>query len=269
MATLRKGRKMKIISIANQKGGVGKTTTALNLGAGLAAMGRRVLLIDLDPQASLSQALLGDSSERSIADVMGDTSPGKLRLSEIIWNISPGLYLAPSDPRLSNSELGFHIRPKREMILQRVLEQVSGYDVALLDCGPRVGLLAVNALTASHAVICPTLPTMLDLRGLQLFMQSLDSIRENDLNPDLQLLGVLVCQFDRRLNLHQAVLEDLRAGGLPVLPMVISKSVRAAERTGEGIPIPSGDLAAQYRELAEYVNHWMESNQPQNPKNYH
>jgi len=251
---------MKIISIANQKGGVGKTTTALNLGAGLAALGRQVLLIDLDPQASLTMAIQHEAGERSMADVMGDTTPGKLRLVEIIRPVNPGLDLAPSDHRLSNSELGFNVRPKREAILQRVMAQVGGYDLALLDCGPRVGLLLVNALTASHAVISPTLPTWLDYRGLQLFLQSLDMIRENELNPDLQLLGVLVCQFDRRLNLHQAVLEDMKAGDLPVLPMVIGKSVRAAERTGEGLPLSSGDLAAQYRELAGYVDLWLEGN---------
>jgi len=251
---------MKIISIANQKGGVGKTTTALNLGAGLAALGWRVLLIDLDPQASLTMAVLHAAGERSLADVIGDTTPGKLRLAEIIRPVNSGLDLAPSDHRLSNSELGFNVRPKREAILQRVLAQVSGYDLALLDCGPRVGLLLVNALTASHAVISPTLPTWLDYRGLQLFLQSLDMIRENELNPDLQLLGVLVCQFDRRLNLHQAVLEEMKASDLPVLPMVISKSVRAAERTGEGMPLTSGDLAVQYQELATYVDRWLKKN---------
>jgi cellulose biosynthesis protein BcsQ len=109
-------------------------------------------------------------------------------------------------------------------------------------------------------VISPTLPTWLDLRGLQLFMQSLEMIRESELNPDLQMLGVLVCQFDRRLNLHQAVLENLRSGELPVLPMVISKSIRAAERTGEGVPLTSGDLAAQYQELAAYVDRWLKKN---------
>ena len=138
-------------------------TTALNLGAGLAAFGRQVLLIGLDPQASLTMAIVHEASERSMADVMGDTTPGKLRLVDIIKPMNSGLDLATSDHPLSNSELGFNVRPKREAILQRVLAQGSGYDLALLDCRPRVGLLLVNALTASHAVISPTPP---DLAGL-------------------------------------------------------------------------------------------------------
>lgn len=251
---------MKIISIANQKGGVGKTTTALNLGAGLAAAGRKVLLVDLDPQASLTMAVLHEPAGKGLPEVLGDTTTGKLKLVEVIRPVAPGLDLAPSDHRLSDCELGFNVRPKREAILQRVLAPLTGYDLVLLDCGPRVGLLLVNALTASQAVISPTLPTWLDLRGLRLFMQTLEMIRESDLNPDLQLLGVLVCQFDRRLNLHQAVLQELRSGELPLLPVVISKSVRAAERTGEGLPLTSGDLAAQYQELATYVDRWLKKN---------
>lgn len=240
--------------IANQKGGVGKTTTALNLGAGLAQLGRRVLLVDLDPQASLTLATVGSCDGRSLGEVLGDTKPGSLAITHIIKPLAPGLDLAPGDLSLSNTELGFTTRMGREWILKRSLAGLTGYDLVMIDCGPSLGLLVVNALATADGVITPTLPTALDLRGLALFLSSLESIREN-LNPALELLGVLVCQYDSRLSLHKAALDDLQAGGLPVLGL-ISKSIKAAESTGAGDPV-KGKLAEQYKELAEVVNKWL------------
>lgn len=247
---------MKILAIANQKGGVGKSTTALNLGAGLAALGRRVLILDLDPQSSLTLATVGDSVGCSLGEVLGDTKPGSLAMMQIIKPLSPGLDLAPSDLSLSNSELGITTRMGREWILKRALAGVKGYDLAIIDCGPSLGLLVVNALAAADGVIAPTLPTSLDLRGLELFLSSLEKIRA-ELNPSLELVGVLICQYDSRLSLHKAALEDLQAGGLPLLPVIISKSVKAAESTGAGDPIQKGKLAEQYNQLAEVVNQWL------------
>ena len=247
---------MKTITIANQKGGVGKTTTALNLGSGLAEMGKSVLLLDLDPQASLTLATVGDCSGHSIAEVLGGASPGRMQMQSIIRPVSLGLDLAPADIALSVSELGMVSRLGRENLLKRALSTVTSYDVCLIDCGPSLGVLTVNALTAADAAIVPTLPSALDLRGLQLFLDSFEAIRA-ELNPDLIMLGVLLTQFDRRKNLHREALEALQGSDFPLFSAVIGDSVRAAEASGAGHPITTGNLAVQYKQLSEEVFAWL------------
>jgi len=247
---------MKIIALANQKGGVGKTTTTLNIGAALADLGRRVLMVDLDPQASLTLATIGESPNRNIAAVLGDSKPGNMKMDAIIKPVgdSGRLFIAPGDLTLAAAELGLVQRLGRETILKKALATMTGFDVVLIDCSPSLGLLVVNALAAADAVITPTLPTALDLRGLRLFLSSLDAIR--DLNPGLELLGVLICQYDQRIKLHQSALVEIQGGGLPVLGM-ISRSVQAAASAGVGLPLASGILADQYKQVGKDINQWL------------
>ena len=247
---------MRIIAIANQKGGVGKTTTALNLGAGLAALGRRVLLVDLDPQSSLTLTTAGNCEGRSMAEVTGGGQPGTLRLSEIILPLAHGLHLAPADIALASAELGLSNRMGRETIVKKALASVTGFDVCLIDCAPSLGLLSVNALTTAGGVLIPTLPAALDLRGLRLFLESLNAIRA-ELNPGLALLGVLVCQYDPRLTVHRQALEALQGSGLPLFSVMIGRSIKAAESAGMGQAIGAGPLAEQYTTLSREVDQWL------------
>lgn len=242
------------IAIANQKGGVGKTLSALTLGSLLAATGRHVLLIDLDPQSSLTQSAGISSPANSLADVIGGAEPGTLALPAIIQTISPGLDIAPSDLTLAGCELGLVQRWGREQVLAGALAGLDGYDLVLIDCPPSLGLLTVTALTAANHVIIPTQPAAADLRGLKLFLGTLDKIRAAKLNPGLNLIGVIITQYDGRLLAHKEALEVLEAAGLPVLMPPVPRAVKAQEAAGAKVPLttydPNGRATAAYVEIA-------------------
>lgn len=246
---------MKTIAIANQKGGVGKTTLAINLAAGLATLGRKVLLIDLDPQASLTLSTIGESSGQCIAEVIGGALPGNLLLSDIIRPLSENLDLAPGGLSLSISEIGLITRMGRENILKKALSSVNQYDVAIIDCGPSLGLLVENALNAADGVLIPTLPTPVDKRGVSIFIESLNAVR-SELNPNLIILGLVICQYDRRLKLHQQILEEFQNIQLPILA-VIGRSIEIARTVGEGKPLSSGRLLPQMQELSAKIDFWL------------
>lgn len=255
---------MKILAIANQKGGTAKTATAHALGVVLASQGLRVCLIDTDPQASLTQAAgVGDVAGRSLAEVLGGSSPGRLAIGDVLQDLGGGLYLAPADIALAACELGLTSRLGRESVLRKALQPLAGrFDVTIVDCPPSLGLLTVGALVAAGGVIIPTQPQAADLRGVRLFLDTLEIVR-NELNPDLQTLGVLATFYDPRLIHHRQALETMRTAGLPLLPVTIGRSVRVAEAAGAGQSVitysPENPQAAAYIQLAELVKQWLKS----------
>jgi len=250
----------RVISVANQKGGVGKTTTTLTLGAALVERGKSVLLVDLDPQSSLTIAFGIDAEGRSLYEVMGSTEPGTLTLRDIVHQIAPHFYLAPSDIALSRSEAGLMLRLGREGVLRNALASTL-VDYVLIDCLPSLGILTINALVASSEVIIPTVCEYLALRGIALFYQTLREVRT--INPDIEVLGILPTFFDSRLVHAREVLDAMKGKGLPVFDVRIGRTVRFAEASlaGESIlTYANGNAASDaYRRLAEVIDESQET----------
>jgi len=227
----------KIIAISNQKGGVGKTTTAINLATGLAAVGKRVCVIDLDPQGNASTGL-GIGKELRVVtsyDVLvGETTPMAAMVSTRI----PGLTVIPASVDLSGAEIELVGAEKREYLLREALRDgLPGFDYVLIDCPPGLGLLSLNALVAATAVLVPLQCEFLALEGLSHLIQTLERIRKV-LNPSLELLGVVLTMFDRRNILSKSVAADVRAYfGDQVYETVIPRNVRVSEAPSHGLPV--------------------------------
>ncbi len=254
---------MNRIAITNQKGGVGKTTTTAALGAILAEQGWNVLLVDLDPQASLTQMFGVYTNGKCMADVLGGAQEGTLTLKEVIQPVRDGLSLAPSHLRLSATELGLVQRWGRESLLKYALDSLVGYDVVLIDCPPSIGMLTANGIVAAQGVIIPSMPAEADVWGVNLFLNTLNRVKAEGLNVDIDLLGILLVQFDGRTREHNRILKMLDSVTHPVLG-VIPRSVKAQEAVTAKKAITEyaqGSKPAQaYFDVAEKVTRWLNKN---------
>jgi chromosome partitioning protein len=244
----------RVISFANQKGGVAKTTTTLNLGVALAEQGLKVLLVDLDPQGNLtmSQGMNPDTIERSMFDVLVHRLP----IQEVVHHAEVDLAVSSID--LAGAELALSSMIGRERALEKALTDVKdGYDYVLIDTPPSLGLLTINALVASNGVIVPVQCEYLSLRGLVQLENTLSMIREN-LNPDVGIEGILPTMYDSRTLHSREAVEILQENfGDLVFATKIRKTVRYAEAPVKGTSVlkydPSGSAAEAYRELAKEV----------------
>ena len=247
-----------IIAMCNQKGGVGKTTTTINLGAALAELGRRVLLVDFDPQGSLSVGLGYNPGDLDVS-IYNLLMHSDVTLDDVVCKTNvAGMDLLPSNIDLSAAEVQLVQEVAREQALLRVLEPVrSEYDVVLIDCQPSLGLLTINALTASDGVIVPLECEYFALRGVALLKDTIDKVSER-LNPRLVIVGLLGTMFDGRTLHAREVLQTLVDGwGDDVFHTVIRRTVKFSDSTVAGEPITSYATASPgaeaYRQLAREV----------------
>lgn len=237
--------------MANQKGGVAKTTSVHALAAGLVEMGRKVLTVDLDPQASLSWSMgvEPDDLDQSMHDVL----MGRAQAEQILYE-SNGIDLLPSCIDLAGSEVHLHTRTGREYVLERSLEPlVERYDHVLLDCPPSLGILTVNALTAAARIVIPLRAETLSQRGVDQLRDTISDVRLYT-NPDLELAGIIITMHDARTRLGQEVIKRLLDAELPVWDPPVPRTVRVAEAPERGLSVldtaRTSRAAEAYRQLA-------------------
>lgn len=247
----------RIIAVANQKGGVGKTTTAINVSAGLAELGAKVLLIDLDPQGNASTGLGIEAAQRqrTTYDLLFD----EVALADVIQQTAtPGVMIAPSNSDLSSADMELVSNERRSFLLHDALRQPAmelfGFDMILIDCPPSLSLLTVNALVACHSVLVPLQAEFFALEGLSQLMLTIRDIRQTA-NPDLRIEGVAMTMSDSRNRLSQQVEADVRATlGDLVFKTVIPRAVRISEAPSFALPVLTYDSSSRgamaYRALA-------------------
>jgi chromosome partitioning protein len=240
------GTKPRVLVVANQKGGVGKTTTAINLGTALAAVGEPTLVLDLDPQGNASTGLGIPRSERKLTSydvLMGDAG---IRESIMPTRI-PRLSIVPSTVDLSGAELELINKPRRNHILKEALTEYSAHGASdfsyvLIDCPPSLSLLTVNAMAAADAVIVPLQCEFFALEGLSQLLKTIDLVKAN-LNPDLDIQGIVLTMYDKRNKLSEQVEADVRANmGDKVYRTTIPRNVRISEAPSHGLPALVYDL---------------------------
>ena len=254
----------KIIAICHQKGGVGKTVTTVNLGIGLARQGKRVLLIDVDAQGSLTASLgyhhpdqLGETLATVLSKVIEDKP---LEPGEGIIHQEEGVDLLPANIDLAAMEVTLVNIMSRETILREYLKTIRDqYDVILLDCCPSLGMLTINALSAADEVLIPMQAHYLSLKGMEQLMRTIGKVKRQ-INPKLTIGGILITMADMRTTYSQGIVELLRGtygGKLKIFDTVIPRSIRAAETSAEGKSIfihdPSGKVSAAYEALTSEV----------------
>jgi chromosome partitioning protein len=256
--------KATVIACVNQKGGTGKTTTCENLGAGLVMNGKKVLLVDFDPQASLSISLGYPKPEElpvTIADMMKKVVDEKeIKPGEGILHHEEGMDLMPSSIELSGMEVALVNTISRETVLKEYLESVKrDYDFVLLDCSPSLGMLTINAMAAADTLLIPVQASYLPAKGLEQLLQTVNKVRRQ-INPRLKIEGILLTMVDARTNDAKEISELIRnayGGKIKVYDTEIPRSVRASEISKEGTSIfkhdPGGKVADAYRELTREV----------------
>ena len=254
----------KVITVSNQKGGTGKTTSCVNLGIGLASEGKRVLLIDSDPQGSLSISLgysEPDTFENTLATLMmNNVNDEEMNFEDVIIHHEEGVDIIPSNIELSAIEVSLVNVMSRELILRQLIEKLkASYDYIIIDCMPSLGMMTINALSCADTVLIPVQAAYLPVKGLQQLIKTIGRVKRQ-LNPKLHIEGILLTMVDNRTNYAKdisAMVYDAYSSSIKVFKTEIPMSVRTAETTVEGSSIytydPKGKVAYAYRALTKEV----------------
>lgn len=242
--------KTTVVAVINQKGGTGKTTTTINLGSALSKLGKKVLLLDLDPQSNLSYSLAVSTSDDTLAEVF----LGSKKIKDILVE-KDGLWIAPGSNELVDIEISLVSQPDRENFLKTILSELKGFDYVLIDCPPSLSVLTLNALTAAQEVLIPLQMEVLTLQGLDQIMNTVQKVKKA-FNPKLKIKGIVVVMFDIRRKLSLEVLEYLRENlKEKIFSSHIRLNVKLAEAPSFGKSVldydSSSNGAKDYKSLAE------------------